>query len=105
MRLDADTMIALKLDVEGGELSVLLTMDWNITVGVWAIEMAQQEEKLTKIIALLKSHGYVKHRIKGHDFFVPITSLPYVKERKDFCSSCVQAGIGRQIERLNHLQG
>ena len=35
------------LGVEG-ELSVLLTMDWNITVGVWAIEMAQQEEKLTR---------------------------------------------------------
>lgn len=48
------------LDVEGGELEVLKTMDWSVEVGVWMIEWGGgrtwKKEELTQ---LLGSHGYV----------------------------------------------
>ena len=93
------------LDVEGAELTVLSTMDWSITVGVWIIEMSKVKEKQMQIIALLRKHGYVRHRIKGADVFIPVDSVPYVQERKAFCSRCVKDGIAHQIERLEQLRG
>ncbi|CAF3341653.1 unnamed protein product [Rotaria socialis] len=43
------------LDVEGGELSVLLTMNWNIQVHYLLIE---NNSNTPNIIILLKSHGF-----------------------------------------------
>merc|ERR1712032_999417 len=48
------------LDVEGGELKVLETMDWSVPVKVWLIEInggrSWTHEELTDV---MKSHGYV----------------------------------------------
>lgn len=66
------------LDVEGHELEVLETMDWNIPVGVWLVELwatagvsqgrLDQErnygrfdpEKDQKVVNLLERYGYVQ---------------------------------------------
>eukprot|EP01062_Namystynia_karyoxenos_P054764 TRINITY_DN4528_c0_g1_i3.p1 TRINITY_DN4528_c0_g1~~TRINITY_DN4528_c0_g1_i3.p1 ORF type:complete len:440 (+),score=73.78 TRINITY_DN4528_c0_g1_i3:91-1410(+) len=47
------------LDVEGGELATLNTMDWSIPVRVWVIELDNHNEtKNTAVRLLLLSHGY-----------------------------------------------
>lgn len=66
------------LDVEGHELEVLETMDWNIPVGIWLIELwsisgiskarldkARQNgivhpHKEQKVVNILEEHGYVQ---------------------------------------------
>jgi FkbM family methyltransferase len=57
------------LDVEGGEFQVLETMDWNISVTLWVIELdgynPQKDEKVRK---LLKSHGYSRPDWNIRDF-------------------------------------
>ena len=48
------------LDVEGGELEVLKTMDWSIDVGVWFIEWGGGRPwTKADLTQLLGSHGYV----------------------------------------------
>ena len=50
------------LDVEGGELQVLETMDWSIPVRVWVVELSghpQSFEKNVQIVQLMESKGYV----------------------------------------------
>lgn len=46
------------LDVEGGELQVLQTMDWSIPVRVWVVEMSLEASQLTTIVELMARHGY-----------------------------------------------
>ena len=56
------------LDVEGYEEVVLQTVDWDIRVGVWLIEMHQPEPA---IAALFAKHGYTYHsRIGLNDVYV-----------------------------------
>jgi hypothetical protein len=56
------------LDVEGGELSVLLTMDWNIQVHYLLVE---NNPKTPKVTALLKSHGFRVHSLNPTYLKVP----------------------------------
>lgn len=46
------------LDIEGGELDALKTMDWNVPVSIFVIEL-NGGPKDDELRALLKSHGYV----------------------------------------------
>ena len=46
----------LSLDVEGAELLVLQTMDWDIPVLIWLIEMGHSHDD--DIINLMWQHGY-----------------------------------------------
>lgn len=46
----------VSLDVEGAELSVLMTMDWDIPVRVWVIEMGHDEDD--EVEQLMMMHGY-----------------------------------------------
>lgn len=52
------------LDVEGGELDVLRTMDWDVRVHLWMIEQPAfvpgEENKPAEIRRLLASKGYVE---------------------------------------------
>jgi FkbM family methyltransferase len=49
------------LDVEGAELKVLETFDWNVTVTLWVVELdGGNKEKDEAVRALLRSHGYEK---------------------------------------------
>lgn len=49
------------LDVEGGEFSVLETMDWSITVTAWIVELdGHDKEKDRRARNILLKHGYVK---------------------------------------------
>merc|ERR1711860_230831 len=52
------------LDVEGGELAVLQTMDWNVQVCVWVVEQdGQNKTKDAAVTQLLQSQGYIKSRL------------------------------------------
>eukprot|EP01062_Namystynia_karyoxenos_P054768 TRINITY_DN4528_c1_g4_i1.p2 TRINITY_DN4528_c1_g4~~TRINITY_DN4528_c1_g4_i1.p2 ORF type:complete len:122 (+),score=37.77 TRINITY_DN4528_c1_g4_i1:278-643(+) len=47
------------LDVEGGELATLRTMDWSIPVRVWVVELDHHNEtKNAAVRLLLRSRGY-----------------------------------------------
>ena len=49
------------LDTEGGELSVLETMDWGIPIRVLLVELdASNTTKDESVRKLLRSHGYVQ---------------------------------------------
>jgi len=49
------------LDVEGGEYEALLTMDWDIEVLVWIIELdGDNKTKDDNVRNLLASHGYIR---------------------------------------------
>lgn len=59
------------LDVEGHELQVLRTMDWNIPVKVWLIENHESGEDFHKIRRLLSKKGYkFSERIHFNDVFI-----------------------------------
>lgn len=49
------------LDVEGAELAVLETMDWNIPVTLWVVELDGHDKPKDQAVRnLLESHGYAK---------------------------------------------
>ena len=49
------------LDVEGGELAVLETMDWSVSVDVWVVEFNMKDEDDHEAVrSLLTSNGYRK---------------------------------------------
>eukprot|EP00406_Dinophysis_acuminata_P027817 CAMPEP_0179341782 /NCGR_PEP_ID=MMETSP0797-20121207/70036_1 /TAXON_ID=47934 /ORGANISM="Dinophysis acuminata, Strain DAEP01" /LENGTH=148 /DNA_ID=CAMNT_0021055911 /DNA_START=19 /DNA_END=462 /DNA_ORIENTATION=- len=49
------------LDVEGGELAVLQTMDWGVPVCVWVIESdGRNKSKDDAVSGLLESKGYIR---------------------------------------------
>merc|ERR1712032_45476 len=49
------------LDVEGAELAVLQTMDWQIPVCIWVVELdGQNQEKDEAVRQLLFEKGYRK---------------------------------------------
>ena len=55
-----DGLDFFSLDVEGGELFVLQTMDWDIPVGVWLVELdGSDPAKDEGVRKLLNEHGYV----------------------------------------------
>lgn len=55
-----DHIDLFSLDVEGGELKVLETMDWEVTVDVFVIELdGTNVEKDQAVRDLLKSKGYI----------------------------------------------
>lgn len=59
------------LDVEGAELSVLNTMNWNIPVMVWLIENHEGGKDFHRIRDLMKTHGYLfLERVHFNDVYV-----------------------------------
>lgn len=57
----ADHIDFFSLDVEGGELAVLKTFDFEVPVNVWVIEMdGGNKEKDEAVRQLLREHDYVK---------------------------------------------
>lgn len=59
------------LDVEGAELSVLNTMNWNIPVMVWLIENHEGGKDFHRIRNLMKTHGYLfLERVHFNDVYV-----------------------------------
>jgi FkbM family methyltransferase len=56
----ADSIDFFSLDVEGGELKVLETMDWSVPVKVWCIEFdGTDPSKEQSIRELMSKNGYV----------------------------------------------
>ena len=58
------------LDVEGAELKVLETMDWDIPVKSFVVEMGRGEQD-DKVIQLLNNHGYKKAQWNIRSFCKP----------------------------------
>ena len=79
------------LDVEGGELSVLLTMDWNIKVHYLLIET---NSKTPNITTYLKSRGFRVHDfnhclLQGPDCGPSILFVNDNYQRPDFSTICL----------------
>lgn len=67
----AEKIDFFSLDVEGAELSVLNTMDWNIPVMVWLIENHEGGRDFHRTRGLLKRHGYrFLERVHFNDVYV-----------------------------------
>ncbi|CAE8609815.1 unnamed protein product [Polarella glacialis] len=65
---DADTkhIDFFSLDVEGGELSVLETMDWDVPVCVWLVELdGTDPDKDQSVRQLMAQHGYAEQQVAG----------------------------------------
>lgn len=80
------------LDVEGGELSVLLTMNWDIQVHYLLVE---NNLKTPNVTAFLKSHGFRVHGLDSCSLQGTqcVSSTLYVNDnyqRPDFSSICLQ---------------
>ena len=50
------------LDVEGGELRVLDSMDWSVPVRVWTIEVLNTSLMSAPLASLMEAHGYKRER-------------------------------------------
>ena len=97
------------VDVEGGELVVLQTMDWRIPVGVWVVELdGDNKEKDEKVRQLLTSNGYRKvteWNIRDYcpvggdcttnEVFVPVQAL----DQAALPSSGERVAVGRNAVR------
>jgi FkbM family methyltransferase len=65
------------LDVEGGELKVLETMDWNVRVGLWFIEVSGGRPwQLKDLQAIMEPNGYrllpAEEWMTNNVVFVPV---------------------------------
>jgi len=59
MQKGANQIDFFSLDVEGGELKVLETMDWSVKVGLWLIEYnCGRTWKLRDLQAIMEPNGY-----------------------------------------------
>merc|ERR1712070_1232681 len=76
------------LDVEGAELSVLHTMDWNIPVLVWSIELDRSNPSKDQAVReLLQTHGYSSFTRQGiNEIFVP--DMQVARKRASQCQEC-----------------
>ena len=90
------------LDVEGAELLVLQTFDWNVRVKVFCIELDQGGTYDSGVRELLKAHGYVETPLikLGHNIvFVHSSLLGTLRSRIDHCQKlpaerpCAQADV------------
>ena len=124
-RLDAIDLFSL--DVEGAELMVLQTMDWQVPVRVFVIENDVSPPKFDAVRRLLADHGYAPYNpsgvdgtgeqvSKGHlqkcvgskkrptdEVFVHRSLLPGLASRVARCRQCAPSisntGVEKQLQR------
>jgi FkbM family methyltransferase len=78
----AEQIDLFSLDVEGGELKVLETMDWSVKVGLWFIEYnGGRPWKLRDLLAIMEPNGYklvpAEAWMTNNAVFVPV-SFPWM---------------------------
>ena len=105
------------LDVEGAELSVLQTMDWNVSVGLWLVEQdGSNEAKDGAVRKLLEKHGYERidplaldptldkeryhYKLWENEIYVPHNAVGLATMRRDYCKACIRAGRVAQVASL-----
>ena len=77
------TVDLFSLDVEGGELEVLRTMNWEVPVGLFMIEWNDDDQdKKRKMQTLLESNGYKNIEVPGahkiNKFFIHPKYLEHI---------------------------
>lgn len=80
------------LDVEGGERIVLDTMDWDIPVRVWVVEVGRGEDRDKEVIEMFLSHGYVRSEWDIRTF------CP--KDKRKYCGKNVVFELPDFFERI-----
>mmetsp|Transcript_107388 Transcript_107388/g.346806 ORF Transcript_107388/g.346806 Transcript_107388/m.346806 type:complete len:222 (-) Transcript_107388:90-755(-) len=80
------------LDVEGAELMVLQTMDWNIPVCIWEVEMLFNRTVCAQVRALLVSNGYIPSTL-----YLPGSNEVY--EHPDLSECLARSGHLHGIDR------
>jgi len=80
------------LDVEGGELEVLQSFDWRVSVSLWCVELrADAKSELAR--AILIEHGYVETK-----------RLPLSNLNSYFVHASLEASLAQRLSDCGCLQ-